>query len=84
MELSLQIPDNIVQAIRLPESDIKEELSKELAVTLYDRGLLSFGKARELAGLTNYEFGMLLGNRQIARHYGEEELADDIKYASGK
>lgn len=84
MELQLQIPDDIVQAIRLPEDRIQKELSLELAIALYDRGLLSFGKARELAGQSKFEFSYLLGNRQILRHYGDEELEDDIKYARGQ
>jgi predicted HTH domain antitoxin len=44
---------------------------------LYARGLLSQGKARELAGLSPYEFSQLLGRRAIPRHYGLDELRDD-------
>jgi predicted HTH domain antitoxin len=54
---------------------------EELAVTLYAQGILSFGKARELAGKSKYEFGLLLGKRQISRHYTTEDLEDDIAYA---
>jgi predicted HTH domain antitoxin len=45
------------------------------------RGILSFGKARELAGLSKYEFGLLLGRRDVPRHYQAEDLQDDIAYA---
>ncbi len=48
MSLQLQIPDTIVQAIRLPETQLAQGLLLELSVALYARGLLSFGKAREL------------------------------------
>ena len=81
METKLIIPDSVLQAIRLPEERIKSELLKELAISLYDQRILSFGKARELAQLGKYEFGRLLGDRRILRHYGDEELTDDIKYA---
>ena len=37
--------------------------------------------ARELAGMTKYEFGKLLGKRQITRHYTDEDLQDDIAYS---
>ena len=84
MSLELGIPDTVVAAIRLPEPRIKEELLKELAVTLYAQGLLSLGKARELAGIGKYEFGVLLGQRGIERHYTVEELTDDIAYARGE
>jgi len=81
MSMALSIPDAIVQAIRLPEEQIDSELMKELAVTLYQRGYLSFGKSRELAGMGKYEFGQLLGEREVSRHYGPAELEDDIAYA---
>jgi predicted HTH domain antitoxin len=61
-----------------------QELLKELAVALYAHGLLSFGKARELAGMGKYEFGRLLGERGAPRHYGREELEDDLAYARGE
>ena len=82
--IELQIPESIVQAMRLPESRIKEELAIELSLALYSQDIISFGKARELAGLGKYEFAMLLGKREICRHYGREELEDDILYADSK
>lgn len=84
MGVQLQIPDTVVKAIRLPEERIVRELLVELAVALYAQGLLSFGKARELAGMGKYEFGRLLGERGIPRHYGREELEDDLAYARGE
>ncbi len=84
MSLSLAIPDSIVQAIRLPEKRLREEMLLELALALYAQDALSFGKARELAGLSKYEFSQILGQRGIARHYGEAELEDDLAYARGE
>jgi len=84
MTLQLDIPDSVVQAIRLPEERMAQELQIELAIALYAHGMLSFGKARELAGTGKYEFGQLLGERGITRHYGREELEDDLTYARGQ
>jgi len=84
MGLQLHIPDSVIQSIRLPEERITEELLKELAIALYAHGLVSFGKARELTGLGKYEFGRLLGERGVLRHYGPEELGDDLSYACGQ
>nr|WP_290226244.1 UPF0175 family protein [Trichocoleus desertorum] len=81
MGLQLSISDSILQAIRLPEQRIEQELLQELAIALYAQNVLSFGKARELAQLDKYEFGQLLAHREIARHYGSEELDDDLTYA---
>lgn len=82
MEIKIDIPDSIMQAIRLPENRIERDIRIELSLSLYDQGILSFGKSRELAKLGKYEFGKLLGERQITRHYGEEELKQDLEYAN--
>ncbi len=56
----------------------------ELAVALHARGILSFGKARELTSLNRIEFGRLLGRLEIPRHYTEHDLKDDLAYARGQ
>jgi len=82
--LQLSIPDSVAQAIRMPEKYREQNLLIELAVALYAQEALSFGKARELAGMSTYEFGQLLGRREIPRHYGASELEDDLRYARGE
>ncbi|MFM6205519.1 UPF0175 family protein [Planktothrix sp.] len=57
MGLQILISDSVLQAIRLPEQRIEQELRQELAIALYSQDLLSFGKARELAVMDQYEFG---------------------------
>jgi len=84
MRVHIEIPEDVAQAIRLPESRIKSELLTELAVGLYSQDILSFGKARELARMGKYEFGQLLGKRSIPRHYGTEELGEDMTYAGSE
>lgn len=81
MDVRLEIPDSVAQAIRLPESDLRGGLLVELALALYSRGILGLGKARELAELPALEFGRLLGERGIPRQYSEGDLADDLRYA---
>ena len=81
MSLTLDIPDDVAQALRFPPTEVQAELRKELAVALYARGALGFGKARELTGLTKGEFSEVLGQRGVARHYGEQDLAADLSYA---
>jgi predicted HTH domain antitoxin len=84
MSIHLSIPDSVAQALRLPQGEQQQRLASELAVTLYAQGILPFGKARELAGMTKYEFGILLGKRQVVRHYTDEDLQDDVAYAHRK
>lgn len=83
-DFQLSIPRSVADALALPEGRKKEELQRELAVTLYREEMLSFGKARELAGMSKQAFGHLLGERGVERHYGAEEWAEDLRYARGE
>lgn len=83
-DVQLSIPRSVADALALPEGRKKEELQRELAVSLYREDMLSFGKARELAGMSKQEFGQLLGDRGVERHYGPEELEEDLRYAKGE
>ena len=84
MSLTLEIPDTVEHALRLPKDGRRSELMLELAIALYARGILSLGKASELAKRSKIELGHLLGQRGIPRHYGQEELAQDLEYARGE
>jgi len=84
MSITLQIPDSIARSLRLPEGEAEQRLRTELALAIYAQGILSFGKAAELAGLSRYHFADLVAERGIPRHYGDEELAEDITYARGE
>lgn len=77
----MAIPEEVYRALRLPPDDVEAELRKELAVALYARGVLPFGKARLLAGISVWEFVESLGARRVARHYTGEDLQADLDYA---
>ena len=80
MELTLRIPKEVEIALKIPEKEKEFFLLKELASTLYQRGVLSFGKARELADMTKWEFYEELGERGIPRHYTVENFEEDLLY----
>ncbi len=82
MTILIEIPDTVARAIRIPRKEQKRQLKIELALSLYTQGILSFGKAAELAAMTKMEFNLLLGKRNIPRQYDETDLQDDIAYAS--
>ena len=83
MKLALEIPDEVLNAVRLPPKEMEREFRKELALALYQRGALSLGKARLLAQMTYWEFGESLGQRRVLRHYTDLDLEEDIRYAHG-
>lgn len=62
--ITIEIPREIIHATRMTP----DELRRELAMHLFQQGKLSFGKAREMAGMTVWTFQQLLGSRGIPVH----------------
>lgn len=77
--LSVEIPESISLSIKIPESELKERLKVELAIRLYQKGILGFGKARELAGLNKWQFQEILAKENIPLNYDVEELERDLE-----
>lgn len=84
MSITVQVPDSVARSLRLPENEVEERLRCELALSLYSQGILSFGKAAELAAIPRDRFADLVTQRGIPRHYGAEELAEDLAYGGGE
>ena len=82
--ISLQIPTDILRAVKLPPKEMEQEFRKELALVLYQRGVLPLAKARLLARMTRWEFEELLGQRKILRHYTDIDPEEDIQYGLGR
>jgi predicted HTH domain antitoxin len=76
--LVLEIPNDVAESLQLPQPERLSRIQRELAVRLYQKGLLSFGRARELAQMTKWEFHLLLGDEAIERSYDLEELDNDL------
>ena len=74
----LEIPGDLAEALRVPPEEQVTRLRQELAIRLYQKGILSFGKARQLTGMTKWEFHFLLGEEGIVRRYDVEELGKDL------
>jgi len=78
---SIDLPPDVLDAIAAPPEDREPIVRQELAVSLYREGYLSFRKSRELAGFSKTAFHQLLGEREVERHYTEDDLALDDEYA---
>jgi predicted HTH domain antitoxin len=76
--LVLEIPNDVAESLQLPQPERLSRIQRELAVRLYQKGLLSFGRARELAQMTKWEFHSLLADEAIERSYDLEELDNDL------
>lgn len=78
MPLQLEFNDEIQDALRIPPDEQEGRLRRELALRLYEKGLLSLGKARQLAGMEKWNFLLLLAQEGISRQYGKKELVRDL------
>jgi predicted HTH domain antitoxin len=76
--LVIEISNELAQSLRIPPDEHTSRIRQELAVRLYQKGILSFGKARELAQMSKWEFHELLGREAIERSYDLEELEIDL------
>jgi predicted HTH domain antitoxin len=73
--MTIVIPDDILQATRLTEDEVKQEL----AVILFQKDKLTLGQASILSGMHRLQFQHLLASRKIPVHYGVAEFEEDIK-----
>jgi predicted HTH domain antitoxin len=81
--IHIEIPKEIVLSLKMRPEMAKKQLKEELAVHLYGQGFLSFGKARQLAEMTKWDFAEKLGELQIPRHYTRDDLEEDFEFAFG-
>ena len=57
----------------------EEELRLELAVRLFELERLTLGQASRLAGLSQFSFQGVLGQRRISVHYDEHDFQEDVE-----
>ena len=73
--MSLTIPDEILEASRMSESEMRQEI----AAMLFEKEKLTLAQASRLAGLPLLRFQHFLASRGIELHYGLEELREDLQ-----
>lgn len=72
--LTITIPDSVLTASRITESEVKQEL----ALVLYQQSRLTLAQARRLADMSRYDFQCLLASRKIPI-YDVAEFEKDLK-----
>jgi len=75
----VEIPEDTIKALGIPKKEVSSIIRRELAVYLFEKGMLSFGQARRLAGLSVWDFLDLLRKREVQLHYDIAELEEDLK-----
>lgn len=71
--MTLTIPDQVLEQMNVKE-DI---LLLEIAALLYEKGSLSFGQAKTLAGLSHLAFQSVLKDRGIPLNYDIDAFHED-------
>ena len=56
----------------------EQELLKEIAIVLYQRGV-PLGKASEVANMDRFDFRDLLSERRVPVHYTVANLEEDVR-----
>ena len=77
--VTLDIPEDILIAVKIPRNRLQTDLKRELALQLYRENMISFANAHRLASMTKIEFHYLLGERQIPRQYDTEDYEKDVE-----
>jgi predicted HTH domain antitoxin len=73
--MSVVIPDDILQATKMTENELK----LEIAIMLYKQQKISSGKVRAWTGLTVIEFQHQLARRGLYINYDVEDFQSDVK-----
>ncbi len=73
--MSLLIPDEVLQAARMTEGEMRQEL----AVLFIQREKLTLGQAADLAQMNILQFQQLLAARQVPLHYDITDFEQDLQ-----
>lgn len=77
--VSVDLPRDLINIFKIREKDFPNVVRETLSAELYREGLVSIGKAAEIAGVSIWEMQEILAKRKIPIHYYPEDLKNDIQ-----
>jgi hypothetical protein len=85
MQLTLEIPDDLVSALRAAHGDnLPRAAIEQLAVEGYRSGKLSRFQVQQLLGFDNrWDAEAWLGKKGLNLNYSAEDLVADVNFLSG-
>jgi len=77
--ITLEIPEDIVRHLRVPQRRAKKWLMQELTLRLFEEGIITAAQGSRLLGLDRLSFERLLADNEIPIHGGAEDLEADVR-----
>ncbi|PIQ46391.1 MAG: hypothetical protein COW04_02425 [Deltaproteobacteria bacterium CG12_big_fil_rev_8_21_14_0_65_43_10] len=82
-KLSIPISEDVYSTLKIEgytKAKLEKNAKQNLAISLFSEGVLSFGKAAELAGMNKWKFMDLLREKKIPFYEPtDEEVSDEYK-----
>ena len=78
-KISIDVPKDLIHILKVRERELPKVLREIIAVNLYKEGLISLGKASEIAGVSRWEMLDILAAKKIPLQYYPEDLEEDIE-----
>lgn len=77
--VSVDFPRYLINIFKVREKDFSMKVLETLSIELYREGVISIGKAAEIAGVSIWEMQDILAKQKIPLHYYPEDLESDIE-----
>ncbi len=77
--VSVNLPRELIRIFKIREKDFSRVVRESIAVELYREGVISIGKAAEIAKVSKWEMFEILAAKKIPLQYYPEDLKQDIK-----
>jgi predicted HTH domain antitoxin len=78
--ITVEVPDDVFSALRRSPDEFAREMLQAAAIQWYSQGLISQGKAAEIAGLSRTEFLYSLAHAKVdAFQISAEELREEVQ-----
>ena len=90
-EETIKALEDLTDKLRRERSDVMREalqigigeMKLRLALELYNKGRISFGRMAELTGLGIRELSLELKRRNVTLRYGEERFSEEVEQLVG-
>ena len=79
IKTQVPLPREITMIMKVRKEELVPIIRKMIAIELFREGLVSIGKAGEIAGLSRHEMLDLLSAKKIPLHYSAEDLREDLE-----